>query len=127
MSGRPPSSRVEDAAGHGWPAASDPLQMERNSMQSSLGWITAAAASLLLLAAPAAAQTSAQNGYSAPAGSVQQQADPKPGDAVKGARREEPSADALAFSGLDVVLVIGAGGVLLLLGASARRVGRRPA
>src|SRR3954447_17951404 len=124
MSGRPPSSRVEDAAGHGWPAASDPLQMERNSMQSSVGWIAAAAASLLLLAAPAAAQTSAQNGYSAPAGSVQQQADPKPGGSIPLARREESSGGVLPFSGLDVVLVLAAGGVLLLLGASARRLGR---
>jgi hypothetical protein len=102
--------------------------MERNSMQSPLGWIAAAAAAtLLLLAAPATAQTSAQSGYSAPAGSVQQQIDPKPGAPAPAVAREESSGDALPFSGLDVVLVLGAGGVLLLLGASARRLGRPPA
>jgi hypothetical protein len=97
-------------------------------MQSPLGWIAAAAVAVSLLpAAPATAQTSAQHGYSAPAGSVQQQADPKPGDSAPAARRDQSSGDALPFSGLDVVLVLAAGGVLLLLGASARRLGRPPA
>jgi hypothetical protein len=80
-----------------------------------------------VLAAPATAQTSAQNGYSAPAGSVQQQIDPKPGGGTATAPREQSSGDALPFSGLDVVLLLAAGGVLLLLGASARRLGRPPA
>ncbi|MFL5782625.1 MAG: hypothetical protein ACJ760_15010 [Thermoleophilaceae bacterium] len=93
-------------------------------MKSPLGWIAATAATLLLLAAPATAQTSAQNGYSAPAGSVQQQADPKPDGTVKAAGSRESAGGVLPFSGLDVVLVVAAGGVLLLLGASTRRLGR---
>jgi hypothetical protein len=97
-------------------------------MKSPLGWIAAAAtAATLLMAAPATAQTSAQNGYSAPAGSVQQQTDPTPGGTVKAAGSRESAGGVLPFSGLDVVLVLGAGGVLLLLGASARRLSRPPA
>ena len=86
----------------------------------------AAVAAALFVAPPAFGQTtSAQSGYSAPAGSVQQQ--------LQGIRNApEPTArqatiDRLPFSGLDVAFVVAAGGLLLALGVSMRRLSRPPA
>jgi hypothetical protein len=76
-------------------------------------------------ASPAFAQTAAQDGYSQPAGSVQQQL---------GSARDEPHSKTVAltnrdrslpFTGLDLGLVGAAGSVLLALGLATRRLGRR--
>jgi hypothetical protein len=87
----------------------------------------AAVLSTALIAAPSAlGQTSARDGYTEPAGSVQQQLgrghDPV---SSKAARRTDSSR--LPFTGLDIALVLGASGVLLALGASIRRLSRRGA
>jgi hypothetical protein len=78
---------------------------------------------LLLCAAPAAfAQTAAQNGYSAPAGNVQEQL----GGARDAPRAHAAAADdqggSLPFSGLDLGLVAAAGAVLLGFGFAVRRL-----
>jgi hypothetical protein len=86
----------------------------------------AALCAVFLSTAPAAfAQTAAQNGYSEPAGSVQQQLgggpaapDPHAASASDHGR--------LPFSGLDVGLVGAAGGLLLALGLAGRRLGHAP-
>ena len=86
--------------------------------------VGAAVFAALLVAVPAGvAQTAAQRGYSEPAGSVQQQI---------GHRHHDPSApvdaasdDAgggLPFSGLDLGLLGGAGGILLATGLGVRRL-----
>jgi hypothetical protein len=87
--------------------------------------VGAVVCALLLFAAPAAsAQTSAQPGYSTPAGSVEQQV---------GGRHDAPRSRTVAverrgatlpFTGLDLGFVAAAGGVLLALGFAVRRLTR---
>jgi hypothetical protein len=75
----------------------------------------------LLFAAPAGvAQTPAQRGYSAPAGSVQQQLGQDDPSADSGAADND--AGALPFTGLDLGLVGVAGGMLLAIGLGVRRL-----
>jgi hypothetical protein len=70
----------------------------------------------LLIAAPATfAQTAATSGYSQPAGSVQQQVGHEPHAASS-------DAGSLPFTGLDLGLVGGAGGMLLAIGLAVRRL-----
>ena len=74
----------------------------------------------LLIAAPAGfAQTAAQPGYSAPAGSVQQQVGHEPRAHTGAANNDVGS---LPFTGLDLGLVAGAGGMLLAIGLAVRRL-----
>jgi len=80
----------------------------------------------LFVAAPAYGQSSAQNGYSQPAGSVQQTLENKSNDGhrVQAVAQEETSSDSkLPFTGLDIALVIACGALLLALGVSLRRLG----
>jgi hypothetical protein len=87
----------------------------------SVGAVVCAA---LLFAAPtASAQSAAQQGYSQPAGSVEQH--------LEGAQHRpiaKPAATSssggLPFTGLDLGLVAGAGGVLLAMGFAIRRLSR---
>jgi hypothetical protein len=80
----------------------------------------------LFVAAPAYGQTtSAQDGYSQPAGSVQQQLGSSGND--DHSTTTEPAKDdsgQLPFTGLDIALVVGAGGVLLAMGLGIRRLSR---
>jgi hypothetical protein len=81
----------------------------------------------LLLGAPSAfAQSSAQQGYSKPGGAVQTQLDnggpTPPAEVVQTPEKAKKSQ--LPFTGLDLVLVIGAGGILLALGLGMRRLSR---
>ena len=85
----------------------------------------------LAIGAPAAiAQTnSAQDGYSTPGGAVQTQLDNgnDPGnETTPPAPRTVQTAEgsSLPFTGLDVALIVGAGGMLLLLGFGLRRFSR---
>jgi hypothetical protein len=82
----------------------------------------------MLIAAPAYAQT-ASEGYSKPAGSIQERISTdrepsptpprnNPPEAVTEARSELP------FTGLDVALIVAAGGVLLAMGLGMRRLSR---
>jgi hypothetical protein len=76
--------------------------------------------------APAYGQTSAQDGYSQPAGSVQQQVGSGGNDdhsSTTGATAEK-SGGQLPFTGLDIALVVAAGGVLLGMGFGIRRLSR---
>ena len=85
---------------------------------------TVAVCSALLFSAPTAiAQSAAQQGYSQPAGSVEQQ--------LGGAQHRpvaKPAATStsggLPFTGLDLGLVAAAGGVLLAMGFAIRRLSR---
>jgi hypothetical protein len=79
----------------------------------------------LLVAAPAGfAQTAGQTGYSEPAGSVQQRlGHDEP--AANTATRGDPGGNGsvgLPFTGLDLGLIGGAGGMLLAIGLAVRRV-----
>jgi hypothetical protein len=75
----------------------------------------------LLVAAPAGfAQTAAQSGYSEPAGSVQQQLGHDEPRATTGAANN--GAGDLPFTGLDLGLIGGAGGMLLAIGLAVRRL-----
>jgi hypothetical protein len=94
-------------------------------MNSKHPTVCAVVCALLLFAAPAAsAQTSAQSGYSTPAGDVQHKVrgahDPRRSNAVV----VENRGGSLPFTGLDLGLVGAAGGVLLGLGFAIRRLSR---
>jgi hypothetical protein len=94
----------------------------------------AISASMLLAAPPAFGVTSAQSGYSKPGGIVETQiensggggGDNNPGSNVVStpesttAARSNPAS--LPFTGLDLVLVVAAGGLLLGLGLAMRRL-----
>src|SRR5437879_6057184 len=94
-------------------------------MHSKHPAVGAVVCALLLLAAPAAsAQTSAQPGYTTPAGNVQQRVGgghdaPRPNTVTA-----ENRGGTLPFTGLDLGLVAAAGGVLLAIGFAIRRVSR---
>ena len=99
----------------------------RISKKVLAGTISAA----LLVGAPSAfAQSSAQSGYSKPGGIVQTQINngggPPPGDTVQTPESvtQTKSSGKLPFTGLDLVLVVAAGGVLLGLGFAMRRLTR---
>lgn len=77
----------------------------------------------LFAAAPAYAQTASQNAYSHPAGSVQQQlSDTSSHHTTPTASTKESGK--LPFTGLDIALVVAAGGVLLAMGFGIRRLSR---
>lgn len=78
----------------------------------------------LLVAAPAYAQTSAQNGYSQPAGSVQQQLGTNNSSNDAKTTTAKSESGKLPFTGLDIALVVAAGGILLAMGFGIRRVSR---
>jgi hypothetical protein len=90
----------------------------------------------LLFAAPSAfAVSPAQNGYSFPAGSVQQELGQNSNStAAEPAQQQSESASTpaaaesskLPFTGLDIGLVVGAGGILLAMGFGIRRLSRTP-
>lgn len=92
-------------------------------------------ASLLFAAPPAFGVTSAQSGYSKPGGIVETQLENSgggnnPGSVVSTPERTtEARSNAhgtLPFTGLDLVLVVAAGGLLLGLGLGMRRLTRPP-
>jgi hypothetical protein len=81
----------------------------------------------MLVAAPAYAQTSSE-GYSKPAGSIQERI-----STDRTPDRKDPPAEVteatearseLPFTGLDVALIVAAGGVLLAMGFGMRRLSR---
>jgi len=77
---------------------------------------------LLLFAAPAAfAQTSAQSGYSTPAGNVQQQLGGA-NDAPRPSKVAQNRGGTLPFTGLDLGLVARAASALLAIALAARRL-----
>jgi len=100
-----------------------PLMRLRNMMVGAVVCVV-----MLVAAQSAFAVSAAQNGYSFPAGSIQQQigtAQHEPKEAKS--TESEPAAAAsskLPFTGLDVGLVVGAGGVLLAMGFGIRRLSR---
>ena len=80
---------------------------------------------LLLVVAPSAiAQTSAQTGYSSPAGEVQQQLGHSPDSTRSQTAAAKSEGAGLPFTGLDIGLVGAAGAVLLAAGFAARRLSR---
>jgi hypothetical protein len=80
----------------------------------------------MLIAAPAFAQT-ASEGYSKPAGSIQERISTEnpPNDPPEEITETRAAARSeLPFTGLDVALIIGAGGLLLAMGLGMRRLSR---
>ena len=83
----------------------------------------------MLVAAPAFAQT-ASEGYSKPAGSIQERITTEnvpprdPPAATVTERQSSNSSGDLPFTGLDVALIMAAGGVLLAMGFGMRRLSR---
>jgi hypothetical protein len=84
---------------------------------------------LFVAAGPAYAQ-SAADGYAEPAGSIQQNigGDPTDSHRVAASRASSDDSDTgggnLPFTGLDIALVVAAGGVLLAMGMGIRRLSR---
>ena len=114
------SSEAGQTAARGHPA---PPAVRRSPAS---GIAVAAVAAAVVVAPPAFGQTtSAQSGYSAPAGSVQQQLHGTRGAPEPTAR--QAATNRLPFSGLDVAFVLAAGGLLLAIGVSVRRLSRPPA
>jgi hypothetical protein len=102
----------------------------RLNMKFLAGMISAA---LLLVAPSAYAATSAQRGYSQPGGTVQTQLNNgggnQPGAATQTTVVSTPEnaaakGSSLPFTGLDLVLVVAAGGLLIGLGVGIRRLSR---
>ena len=103
-------------------------------MRKTKKFLAGTISAMLLLGAPSAfAQTSAQKGYSTPGGTVQTQLEnggkgnnPGNSTSVTTPERVTQARDngKLPFTGLDLVLVVGAGGLLLALGLGMRRLSR---
>ena len=81
--------------------------------------VGAAVLAALLVATPAVAAQSARSGYSEPAGSVQQQIAP---DDPRAKPAATDRSGALPFTGLDIALIAGVGGMLLAAGLAGRRL-----
>ena len=104
--------------------------------------IAGAVSAAMLLAGPAFAQTSAQQGYSTPGGVVQTQLGNTPASAPSNQSQPttststpskpapaavvaaKPSTSKLPFTGLDIGLIVAAGGILLAMGLGIRRLSR---
>jgi hypothetical protein len=107
-------------------------------MRLSKKMVAGALSAALLVGAPvASAQTSAQQGYATPGGIVETQIENGPPEGSpnvetntnESAAQTETVAQAensgsLPFTGLDIGLIVAAGGILLALGLGMRRVGR---
>jgi hypothetical protein len=81
----------------------------------------------MLVPSTAFAASASQSGYSKPSGSIQEQIstqhDPTETSTTTTAASENKSGN-LPFTGLDVALIIAAGGVLLAMGVGIRRLSR---
>ena len=104
-------------------------------MRLSKKFLAGTISAIMLLGAPSAmAASSAQSGYSKPGGIIQTEINNSGGDhnpaavtensTPPGAVTETRSNGSLPFTGLDVVLVAVAGGLLLGLGVAMRRLTR---
>jgi hypothetical protein len=109
------------------------LGRETDTMRLSKKFLAGSISAALLIGAPSAyGQSSAQQGYSKAGGIVQTQLDNSggsnnnPGAVVSTpeAATEAKSSGKLPFTGLDLALVVGAGGLLLGLGLAMRRLTR---
>ena len=103
----------------------------RPQMRLKTKILGAALSIALIAAAPAFGQSAAQDGYSQPAGQVQQQLESRSNEghrvvpAATNERTPTNNSDSrLPFTGLDIALVIAAGGVLLAMGFGIRRLSR---
>lgn len=107
---------------------------ETKKMRLSKKFLAGTISAVMLLGAPSAmAATSAQSGYSKPGGIIQTEINNGGGDhnpaavtenSSPGGVTETRSSGSLPFTGLDVVLVAAAGGLLLGLGVAMRRLTR---
>jgi hypothetical protein len=96
--------------------------------------VAAIAAGALAVPASASAQSAAQDGYNPPAGQIQEEVAQQgggpggggPGGGGPGEGAQEAGGGALPFTGMDLVLLLGGGGLLLSAGLGMRRLARRP-
>ena len=81
--------------------------------------------SMLVPASSAFAASASQSGYSKPSGSIQEQISTRhdPSETSTTTATHEKSGS-LPFTGLDVALIMAAGGVLLAMGFGIRRLSR---
>jgi len=108
-------------------------------MRFSKKILAGAVSAAMLLAAPTAfAQTAAQQGYSSPGGVVQTQLGHSPSHSTQPTtatstnspspaavtQTSAKSSSKLPFTGLDIALVVAAGGLLLAMGLGIRRLSR---
>jgi hypothetical protein len=103
-------------------------------MRLSKKFLAGTISAAMLIGAPSAyAVSSAEQGYSKPGGIVQTQLENSggsgnnPGAVVQTPEQATPASSTsgkLPFTGLDLVLVVGAGGLLLGLGLAMRRLTR---
>jgi hypothetical protein len=92
-------------------------------MKTLLVWLTAMVA-VLALATTAYAQSSSVGGYNDEAGQVQTQV--QGGGGGDSGASGGGSSSSLPFTGLDLALLVGAGGMLLAVGFGMRRLTRAP-
>ena len=82
----------------------------------------------MLIAVPASAQSPSGSAYSKPSGSISERIErknPPPPDPPTITIREAREGDSdLPFTGLDVAMIVAAGGVLLAMGLGMRRLSR---
>jgi hypothetical protein len=114
-----------------------PTRRKVETMTKILTAVMAVLALTLVFASMAPAQPSL-GGYNDVGGNVQDQVDDEPTDDVAGTQEsggedepeddvEESSGESLPFTGLDVALLVGAGGLLVALGFGMRRLTRTSA
>jgi hypothetical protein len=85
------------------------------------------AASMLTAAPVAFGQSASQDAYSTPHGAIQERISTErrdPPDKTTTTERQTTSSGDLPFTGLDVALIMAAGGVLLAMGFGMRRLSR---
>jgi hypothetical protein len=104
---------------------------ENPEMRLNKKFLAGTVSAALLLGAPSAyGETSAQQGYSKPGGIVQTQLENGTENIPPAAVTETTtvssakSSSTLPFTGLDLVLVVAAGGILVGLGLAMRRLSR---
>jgi hypothetical protein len=111
------------------------MHREREIFEMSTKTIRLGVATLLLvLAMPAVSLgQAARESYNTPAGTIQEDVGGQPqgiagtsGDGVAGTAPTGDGGSALPFTGLDIALLIGAGGVFLVAGLGMRRLARSP-
>jgi hypothetical protein len=88
-------------------------------------YLLVALVAIVALAAPgsAFAADSAKDAYNTPAGTIQ---DEIAGAQQGGSGEENAQASSLPFTGMDLALLIGAGGLFLGAGIAMRRLARQP-
>jgi hypothetical protein len=99
------------------------------SKSHNLRGILVALVAVVALAAPgsAFAQQAAQDAYNTPSGVIQDEvAGANQGGSTNGEATQPTSSSSLPFTGMDLALLFGAGGLFVAAGIGMRRLARQP-